>query len=288
MHLKQRGQLVVGEGTAGVFIFNQLAHLALEHQQRGVRAFGAVGALGEEEAQLDDALRRVRVLVGHGAAHRGGVNADLFRHFLDHHGAQAFHAQFQKLLLAADNDFAGAENGALALGNVAHQLHGGAEALLHVVLDLFVGALGHQHAAVAGAEAQAGQVFLVHGHFPLRAALDEDHVGLDEAGLLAVVLAAGAGVEGADELDAGVGLGGGDLRGAGQVLHIALLQQGQVLGDDQRGHFHGTAAIFKARIGLGAEAAVQVRTGPVQAGLGGMRLGRMRWGWMRLNWMGKG
>ena len=171
-------------GCFGIFIFDQLFYLALEDQQRSVCAFGAVGALGEEEAELDDALRGVGVFVGDGAADGGGVDADLFRHFLDHHGAEGFDALVEEVLLAADNHFTGPEDGAFALGDVAHELHGGAEALLDVVLDFLVSAFGDQHAAVAGAEAEAGQVFLVHGDLPLSAALDEDDVRLDEAGLL--------------------------------------------------------------------------------------------------------
>ncbi len=164
----------------------------------------------------------------------------------------------EKVLLAAHDHFAGAQDGALALGDVAHQLHGGAEALLDVILDFFVGGLGDQHAAIALAEAQAGHVLFVHGHDPLTAALDEDHVGLDEAGLLAVVVAAGARIEGADELDGGMRLGGSDLRRAGKIFHIALLQQIQVAIDDERRHFHAAAALFDFRLGLRLEAAMRI------------------------------
>ena len=103
-----------------------------------------------------------------------------------------------------------------------------------------------QHAPVAAAQAQAGQVFLVHGDHPLAAALDKDHIGLDQPRLLAVVQAARAWVEGADELDAGVRFGGGDLGGPGQVFHVPLLQQVQVAVHDQRGHFHGCGAALRA------------------------------------------
>ena len=77
-------------------------------------------------------------------------------------GRKRLDAALEKILLAAHNHFASPQNGAFALSDVAHQLQRGAEALLNVVLDLFVGLLGDQHAAVAPAEAQAGQVFLVH------------------------------------------------------------------------------------------------------------------------------
>ena len=95
------------------------------------------------------------------------MNADLLGHFLDHHGPQRFDALVEKILLPPHNHFAGAQNRALALRDVAHQLHCGAEALLHVFLDFLLGAFSHQHAPVARAQAQAGQVLFVHRDNPL-------------------------------------------------------------------------------------------------------------------------
>ena len=50
-----------------------------------------------------------------------------------------------------------------------------------------------------------------------------------------------------------------DLRSARQVLHVALLQQRQVLVHNQRRHFHRPPPLFKLRLGLGPEAAVRMR-----------------------------
>src|SRR5882762_1492411 len=72
--LQHGGQLVVREGMARVLLLDELAHLALEDDQRSICALRAVGALGEEEAQLDYALRRMGVLVGDGAAHGGWMH----------------------------------------------------------------------------------------------------------------------------------------------------------------------------------------------------------------------
>lgn len=45
LRLQERGQLVVRERAARIFVFDQLFYLALEHQQRRVRTLGAVRAL---------------------------------------------------------------------------------------------------------------------------------------------------------------------------------------------------------------------------------------------------
>ena len=90
------------------------------------------------------------------------MDSYFLRHLLDHHRPQSLDAKFKKILLAAHNHFAGAQNRALALRDIAHQLHCGAKTLLHIVFDLAVSAFGDQHLAIAPAEPQAGQVFLVH------------------------------------------------------------------------------------------------------------------------------
>jgi len=84
----------------------------------------------------------VGVLVGDSAADGGGVDANLFGDFLDHHRAQRFDALIEELLLAAHNHFTRPKDGALPLGDVAHQLHRRAETLLDVILDFLVGVFG--------------------------------------------------------------------------------------------------------------------------------------------------
>ena len=101
---------------ARIFLVDQLANLTLEHQERRVGTLRAIRAFSEEEAQLENALRGVRVLVGYRAAHRRGVNPNLFGHFLDHHRPEGLDAAIEELLLAAHNHFAGPQDCALALG----------------------------------------------------------------------------------------------------------------------------------------------------------------------------
>ena len=172
----------------------------------------------------------------------------------------------KKLLLPPHNHLASAQNGAFALRDVAHQLQRGAEALLHVLLHFFVGFPGDQHAPVALAQAQAGQVFFVHGDHPLAAALDKEHIGLDQPRLLAVVQAPRPRIEGADEFHRRVRFFRRDLRRARQVFHVALLQQRQVTVHNQRRHFHGAPPLLDLGFGLVAEAAMRVRRPSLSTG----------------------
>ena len=101
----------------------------------------ALHGFGEEVAQLEDALRRVRVLAGHRAADGGRMHADLLGHFLDHHGLQLVDAVLQKIHLAPHDGLADFENGLLALLDVLHQLDGRGVALLDVIADFLGGSL---------------------------------------------------------------------------------------------------------------------------------------------------
>ena len=122
--LEQGSELVVGEGVARVFFFNQLADFALENYERGVGSFGSIGSLGEEESQFDYALRGVGIFVGDGAADRRWMNADLFRDLFNHHWAKCLDTDVEELLLSANDHFACAENRAFALCDITHELHG--------------------------------------------------------------------------------------------------------------------------------------------------------------------
>ena len=76
--------------------------------------------------------------------------------------------------------------------------------------------------------------------------------------MLAVVKAAGVGIEGANEFDAGLRLLGCHVGRAGQVFHIAFQQQLKVRVDNQRRHLHGAAALVQLGLGLGSKTAVRV------------------------------
>ena len=91
-------------------------------QQRRRSALRPVHALAEEIAQLEYALRRMRILAGHRPAHRRRMHPDLLRHFLDHHRLQIVDAAIQKLPLPADDRVADLQNRLLALLDVLDQL----------------------------------------------------------------------------------------------------------------------------------------------------------------------
>ena len=182
------------------------------------------------------------------------MNADLFGHFLDHHRPQRFDPLIQKILLPAHNYFAGPQNRALALRNIAHQLHGGAEPLLDVILDFFLSAFGHQHAAVARAQAQAGQVFFVHGDDPLAATLGKNHVGFDQPRLFAVVKPARPRVERANELHASMRFFRGHVQRLAKDLSDPVSAAVADGSDNQCRHFHGAPAFFDLCLGFGFQA----------------------------------
>src|SRR5579862_1651833 len=102
LSLQRVCDLIVGERLAGIFVFDELLHLALEEHERRSGAFGTVDTFGEEESELVDALRRVYVLVRDGAADGGGVHADFLGDLLDHHGTKGVNALFEEVGLTAD------------------------------------------------------------------------------------------------------------------------------------------------------------------------------------------
>src|SRR5579863_9105318 len=228
LRLKHRGELVVGERMTRIFVFDQLADLAFEHEQRRVGAFRAVGTFGEKETQLKNALGRVRILVGDGAAYGGRMDAYLFGDLFDHHRAQSFNSLVEEVLLAANDHFAGPQDRALTLRDIAHELESGAEALLHIFFNFFICAFGDQHPAIALAETQAGQVFLIHRDDPLTASLGEDDIGLNQACLFTVVETARARIEGTYEFDGHLRLGERDLESTSKIFQIAFLHEAQV------------------------------------------------------------
>src|SRR3974390_1125204 len=229
LRLKNVGDLLVGQRVGGVLLFDELLDAALEDEQRGAAAFGAVDALGEEVTQFENALRGVSVLVGYGAADGGRVHADLFRHFLDHHGLEVVDALVEEFTPASADGGAHAQNGLLALLDVLDELHGRLVTLFDVVAPVFFGGVALQQTAVGRIEAQLRDFFVVHDDDELFTVLDEGDVGLDETGLNLVVAQAGTRIESADEVEGG---GHGLERtahGFSDVLVVLVLEGGQVL-----------------------------------------------------------
>src|SRR3984957_11899573 len=103
LRLQDAGDLLVGQRSAGILFFDELFDAALEDEQRSAAALRALHALAEEVSQLEYALWRMSVFVGHGTAYRGRMHADFFGHLLDHHGFQLIDASFEEVLLAGDD-----------------------------------------------------------------------------------------------------------------------------------------------------------------------------------------
>jgi len=73
------GYLLVGEGVRGVFIVNHFFDAALSVRAETFRCpAGPVHGLAEEITEFEDALRRVDVFIGDGAADGGRMHADFF------------------------------------------------------------------------------------------------------------------------------------------------------------------------------------------------------------------
>ena len=113
-----------------------------------------------------------------------------------------------------------------------------------------------QHAPVARAQAQAGQVFLVHGDDPLAAALGKNHVGLDQPRLFAVVEPARARIECANKLDAGMRLFRALPAATAPDLSRRASAPAAGGSHDLRGHLHRAPPLFEFGLGLGPEAAM--------------------------------
>src|SRR5713226_3662577 len=181
------GDLIVGERLGTVFFFDHFLDQALQGEQRHADAFRAVHGFAEERAQLQYALRGMRVLAGHGAADRGRMHADFFGDFLDHHGLQRVGAVVEKFTLPRDDGLAYAQDGVFALLDVFHQLNGGGKSFLHVIAHIAVRSITHQQAAIGGAQAQLRHIVLIEERLPLIVDFTEINVRLDQAGLCLVV-----------------------------------------------------------------------------------------------------
>src|SRR6266849_7182961 len=177
--LKNPGDLLVGQRTAGIFFIDELLDAALEDQQRRVAALGALYALAEEISQLEYALRSVGVLAGHGTAYGGRMHADFFGHLLDHHGFQLIDTFFQELVLTGDDGVTVVGDGLLALLDVLDALDGALVAFFDVVARVLVVAVAGQQFLVGRIESKLRQVFIVHDDPPLVAVFDESHVRFD-------------------------------------------------------------------------------------------------------------
>src|SRR5436305_7885497 len=163
LRLQDPCDLLVGQGTAGIFFLDEFFDAALQDQQRRSTAFRSLHAFAEEVAQLEYALRCVSVLTGHGTAYRRRMHADFFSHLLDHHRFQLIDTSFEKLLLAGNDRVADLGDGLLALLNILDELDGALVALFDVIARvLVVDTVASDQLLVGRIEPKLGHILVVH------------------------------------------------------------------------------------------------------------------------------
>ena len=226
------GDLIVGERLGAVFFLDHFLDQALQREQRHAAALGTVDGFAEERAQLEHALRRVRVLAGDGAADGRRMHADFFGDFLDHHGLQRVRAVNEEIALARDDRLADAQNRVLALLDIFHQLDRGGEAFFDVVAHVAVGGILHQQAAIGGAQAQLRHVVFVQEGLPLIVDFAEVDVGLDQPRLGLVVAQAGTRIELLDHVERALDDVERAIQGARDIFQLIRLHLLQMFGDD--------------------------------------------------------
>ena len=170
--------LFIGQWMRAVFFLNHLLPPALQQQQRGGAAAGALHGFGEEVAQLKHTLRGVSILAGHGSANGRRMDADLFGHILDHHGAQLVQAALQEVALSTDHRLTDLHDGLTPLLDVLHQHDGRGEAIFDIVPDFFIRLLvAVQHLAVLRIQSQLRHVVVVQLNQVVVAVLGDVDVG---------------------------------------------------------------------------------------------------------------
>src|SRR5215469_6825705 len=196
LRLQDAGDLLVGQRASGIFFLDEFFDTAFEDQERCAAALRSLHALAEEISQLEYALWRVGIFVGHSTAYRGRMHADFFGHLLDHHGFELIDTPFEEVLLAGDDGVADLGDGLLALLDILDELDGALVTLFDVVARaLFVAAVAGDELLVGRIEAELGQVFVIHDDQPLVPMLDECNVRLDQTSLDLVVTQARARIE---------------------------------------------------------------------------------------------
>ena len=160
------------------------------------------------------------------------MNADLFRHFLDHHRLQFVDSQLQKLLLAAHDGVADLHDGLLALLNIFNELNRALKPLLDVITSVAVIALASHQTPVRGIEPQRRYVIIVHHDNPLFAVLHEGDVRLDQPRLRFVVAKPRARIKGPYVLQRGQDRLDRATKSTADFLVLLVLQSPQMLVHD--------------------------------------------------------
>src|SRR6188768_1200616 len=129
------------------------------------------------------------------------MDSDFFGNILDHHWTELINSLVEKIDLPPNDGLAHLHDDVLALFDVLHQLNGGFELVLNVVLHFLVEDILFEHLPVGRAQTELRHfVFVVH-HRVLIPDLHNKDVRLNVAGLVLVVFLAWTRVESLDELD---------------------------------------------------------------------------------------
>ncbi len=181
----------------------------------------------------------MHVLAGNRTAHRGGMDSDFFRHFLDHHGFEQVNSMVQKFALAANDGLADLQYRLAALLNVLDELHGRLIALFHVGAHvLFDFRALVQELSICWTDPKLRQVLIIHQDKILVAMLHEGHVGLNQLGVDLVVTQSRFGIERADELVRSHHLFHGTRNRLGNLFVLLVDQKVQMPVDHLQGIFN--------------------------------------------------
>src|SRR5215472_7994329 len=160
------------------------------------------------------------------------MHADFFRDLFDHHRLQLVGTVIEKVLLAAQNRLADAQNRVLALLDVLHQLNGSGKALFDVVSDVAIGGIAGEQAPISGTEAQLRDIVIVHEDLPLAVLFAELDVRLHKSRLSFVVAQAGLWIEALNHVNGALDQLHRAVERARNLLQLIVLQELEMIGDD--------------------------------------------------------
>lgn len=213
--VQEFGEFVVAEGFGFELVFDELGDGVFDAVVAEVLAGFGADAMGEEELEFEDAVRGGDVFAGDGAADGGFVDADGLGDSGHVQGAKVGGAGFEELALVADDFVGDFLDGLLALMDGADEEFAAADFFADVLADVLAAANLAEDVFVGVADAEIGEVVIVHDGDPFFALLFDDDVGVDVGVGRGGEALGGAGVEGADEVGGAGDLLDGDAEAAG-------------------------------------------------------------------------
>ena len=151
------------------------------------------------------------------------MDANFFRHFLDHHRLELVDTSFEEISLPEHNRITNFQNGLLALFDVFDQLNGALKALFDVIARVAVVAIASQQFAICRIQSQRGYIVVVHHDQPLVAMLHKSDIRLNQARLHNVVAQARSRIECANVPQGGLHGLYRPVDGAGNFLVLLVL-----------------------------------------------------------------